>query len=338
MKTTSVVSLPQSIAFHRHPFFRKSVSKPYVISEDIDVLLCDWAKRRNFSIPDHSFFREMRAEFYTSLQECLGYSNGAENIVHAVSVEELKNGMTELIGNISMPIVSVDTVYTPREFPVIEITRMVDRRHWKLGTGSRTSTPIKDQISALPESYRSSPIAICDDVVFGGDSIIDLIVACEEENVTVGALILGISVRSGIDAILNKFPHVRIFSVREYGNVRDEICERDFWIGVPQSGRLVGKRENGIPVPIVPETGVPYLLPFGSPKNVTKWSTLEPIYINRWSHSCLSLSIRLWEEVGRISGREVLCSDIERIPFGFPNSATSFVKYLRGLLHPLSAS
>lgn len=334
MKTTSVVTQLRNVVLRHCSSASERRSKPYVISEDIDVLLGVWAKKTGFTIPDSHFFTEKRSAFYSFLEQCLVCENGA-NPVHSITGHELRDGIRNLVSEFPV-VISVDPIYTPSKFPIVHITRMMDENFHKIGTGSRTHEPICEQLRSLPTQYRVSPVAICDDVVYGGESIIDLIEACEKEGIVVNALVVGISIQEGIDAIYRRFPHVRFYSVVEYDSVLDEICERDFWIGVPHSGRLVGTLKNGVPMPSFPETGIPYVSPFGRPDQVAEWSSLKPDRVPEWSRACLSWSIELWEEVERLSERTVRCSDIERIPIGFKKDNSSFLENLRRSLHKIS--
>lgn len=107
--------------------------------------------------------------------------------------------------------------------------------------------------------------------------------------------------------------------IRRYEEVIDEVCERDFYPGVPFSGRLLVNHEN---------VGVPYLLPFGHPG---KWASIPDRWQVSFSGFCLQQTIRLFEEIERCSDRMVGCSELGRMVATLPRDGTRFVEALRAL-------
>jgi hypothetical protein len=270
---------------------RKS-RKPYVISEDIHILLSEWAKKRGFTIPPAKFFKQLRQEMQEYFEKIFGVGN-----VDMVSASELKNGMLSLIKRSGLPAISMDRVYI-RTTPDIQVTRMVDKNLIDQGIGPRYGTlPIDKQLSMI----REREIALVDDVLFSGKVMVKIIKALEKRGVKVPIVIAGIAVGEGVQRI-QKQTDSQILSVRYYKEVIDEICERDFYPGVPLSGRsLLGKAN----------IGYPYIYPFGK---VCAWASIPEKYAKEFSCFCLYQSIYLWSAIEAVSAKPVRCRDLERLP------------------------
>ncbi len=116
--------------------------------------------------------------------------------------------------------------------------------------------------------------------------------------ISVPVVCAGIGIQDGVSRVLS--PKTKVECAKIYIEVIDEVCERDFYPGVPFSGRsLIG--ESNI--------GLPYIIPFGKPR---KWASIPTYFHKEFSKFCIDQAIILFEEIQRISNKEVCCSDIER--------------------------
>ena len=143
---------------------------------------------------------------------------------------------------------------------------------------------------------------LLDDVIFSG-SVIEYISKLFKEN--------GIDVVGAIAAISSIDGYTMFNNLKEKVNcgylmgkdVIDEICERDFYYGIAQSGmaRLVdGKVYKA-----------PYFMPFGDPVARASVPTDRKEY---FSTMCVNLSLDLWEEIEKLSKREIMNNELpERI-------------------------
>lgn len=318
-------------ANHRMDAFCVVHSKAFVVSEDIDVLLQAWGEKRGFKIPDTRFFESAREEMKKRL---LDFFPDVQFIKKGAIIENIGKRIPK--GDAS--VVSLDKIYTrnARNLFEMEVTRMVGEDLEFLDNASRIAKTIEEQIEDLatliaPENRK---ITLVDDVIFTGENLVSLIKKFRNAGICVSGVISGISVEAGTEKILNEFDDVSIFSVIHYKDIVDEICERDFYVGIPLSGRLVGHRKNGVVVPISPETGVPYLLPFADEQHAVSWSSVPEEHIRDWSRFCLEQSLKLWEEIEILSEKKVFCSDLERNPVSFGNEG-SLVEKIRECLHGL---
>lgn len=294
-----------------------ATSQPYVVSGDIKLLLKRWADKNNVTLPSDNFFTDLREEFNKNMQQIFpGYE--------FVEEEEIMEGLKENIGKSTIPTVSMDGVYYPSSYK-IDITRHVDTEKQPKGLWKRPGSPILfDQFTILRNNLaavHASEVAIVDDVLFEGRQIGRIIPILEQRvHVHVPTVFTAITIGDGEETLRNMGVDVK--SVRTYKSVVDQICERDFYPGVPQSGRTVKNFAND-------DIGAPYLNPFGNPHD---WATIPKEWEKDFSEFCIEQSIRLYEGIEAASGKLVTCSDLERKVIGLPHDETRIVDALRQTL------
>ena len=284
--------------------------KPYVISEDIHILLGKWTEQKGFQLPSMDFFEQLRIEMRKFLENIFGIG-----MVDMIPADELREGMEMILRMLGSPIVSMDRVYVPTE-PDIQVARVVDEKLNDLGTQNRFKTPlIKTQISEVRRKYRK--VVLVDDVLFSGKVMVEIIDLLRAKGVDVPVVVVGIAIGEGLERVRLETSS-EVIAVRSYAEVTDEICERDFYPGVPLCGRLVSN-------PFI-ERGAPYLHPFGKPK---EWASVPHGKTLEFSEFCLRQSVKLWEEIEKASGRPPYCYELERIPIGIEIKAERFVDALK---------
>lgn len=284
----------------------------YVISEDIDTLLKYWCKKQGFYLPESNFFNKLRSEMYTYLERIFGEGN-----VDMISVSELTSSIAELIKKTSLFPVSIDKVYFPTQ-PCLEANRTVDLDLNNNGLAPRFgSASVQSQIEELAKICPPE-IVLIDDVIFSGKGISQIVDLFSKHNIQVKSAISGIAIGDG--STLLKQKGIDVKCVRFYDKVVDEICERDFYPGVPMSGRLVVGRKINI--------GAPYLLPFGKP---AEWASIPVDKEKEFSSFCLQQSIKLWKKIEEDSNRCVLVSDLDRKPFRITNKSICITEALKNI-------
>lgn len=290
------------------------VRKPYVVSEDIHILLAEWAIERGFVMPPDEFFRQLRKEAKQYLSDIFGVDN-----VDIVSAVELKCGITKLIRETELLAVSMDRVYSNSNMK-IQVARTVDESLNDCGVKVRFGTPaIEEQLFNVRE--KCEKIVLVDDILFSGKMIGWLMECLSKIGIDVEEIVVGIAINGGLDTI-SKIASSRVSYVRYYREVIDEICERDFYPGVPLSGRFV----SGTKI----ETGAPYIYPFGRP---CEWASIPKDKAQGFSLFYIQQTIRLWEEIERISNKIVRCCDLERVPVGIPMDSSRFIDHLKKRIH-----
>ena len=134
-------------------------------------------------------------------------------------------------------------------------------------------------------------------------------------HIQVPCVCVGIGIAGGVRKLQALGCAVRC--VRFYEAVIDEVCERDFYPGIPLSGRLVAKSSN---------VGMPYILPFGRPK---EWATIPEEWHRELSRFCLTQTIRLFTEIERHSGKIVASHLLPRQVHSLRNGVMSFTDALQ---------
>ncbi len=282
---------------------------PYIVSEDVALLLGVWAQDRGFRVPSTVFFKEWREEFALFMQRIFPK-------FISVSEQEMKEGLSELIVQTDLPVLSLDGVYVQADL-TLELARQIDGEKRDVGIGHRPGTPsLLHQVRKIRESGVRE-VVLVDDVIFSGSLIERVDHLLDQLGIHVCVVCAGVGIGEGIGRLTSQGYDVRC--VRRFEKVVDEICERDFVPGVPQSGRAILGNDR---------VGVPYLYPFGDPVG---WASIPPEQAEIFSAFCIAHTIVLFEEIERLSGRMVRCCDLARLPIGVPQDKTRFVDALRSL-------
>ncbi|KKU41650.1 MAG: hypothetical protein UX57_C0002G0019 [Candidatus Uhrbacteria bacterium GW2011_GWE2_46_68] len=282
---------------------------PYVISEDVALLLGAWAPTRGFQVPSQIFFEGWREEFVFFMQRMFPD-------VISVSEKEMTQGLSNLLEHIDLPVLSLDGVYVQADLS-LELARQINGEKKEVGIGHRPGTPLLlHQVRKIQESGVRE-VALVDDVIFSGALIERVHHLLDRLGIRVGVVCAGVGMGEGVRRLLSHGYDVRC--VRKFESVIDEVCERDFVPGVPQSGRAILGNDR---------VGAPYLLPFGDPIG---WASIPPEHAKFFSAFCFARAIVLFEEIEHLSGQPVRCCDLSRFPIGLPQDNTRFVDSLRFL-------
>lgn len=99
----------------------------------------------------------------------------------------------------------------------------------------------------------------------------------------------------------------------EYQTILDEICERDFFVGSPYSGRTIIQDDQTM--------GAPYISPLGLP---VEWASIPERSATEFSKFCLTLALKFWSESERLSGVSIPTKSLAKPPLRLPpNSSVS---------------
>lgn len=264
---------------------------PYVVSADIYLLLSKWAELKGFTLPKEEFFISLRKEFSCFMSKI--FSN-----FELISEKEILEHSTNIVLNNSLPIISLDTIYFSGDY-LIELTRSVSQEGLDKGLRHRFgSDTLLRQLNKLKNSSIKE-VGVYDDVIFSGvlaERIIKLLFVL---GINVSKFYAGIGIQEGIDKIKNLFS-IEVDCAYVYSKVVDEVCERDFYLGIPYSGRSLIEEDN---------FGLSYILPFGKPE---AWASIPNEYQEYFSIFCINQTIKLFEEIENSSSKIVYCSDIDR--------------------------
>jgi hypothetical protein len=292
---------------HPHVERHATPAKPYVVSLDIATLLAQWANRSGFKLPAKGMFDELRTALFTDLSHIF-------SAVEFLSETSLRGPLARLVTSTGLPVLSLDEAYYPLGYR-LGMTRAVHADRTKAGNTHRAGMKsVAEQIDELVRQVQGD-VVLVDDVIFTGKHIADeLIPMLSKKGINIKAVVAAVGMQEGITRIGEKVPHVQC--VRTYDAVEDEICERDFFPGVPLSGRTVLGLER---------FGMPYVEPFGDPN---EWACIPTHHVKRFSRSRIADTIRLYEAIERASCRIVRCSDLARPVYGLPTGKERFVDVL----------
>lgn len=285
------------------------MERPYVVSADIQLLLAQWAREKRFVLPTDAFMLELREEFCVFMR----------NIFPAfelVPEAELAEGMNVLVSKSGLMPVCLERAYLWSALH-FDVSRLVRSDGNDCGFGSRPHAPPLLQQFRKLKGLGLKEVVLVDDVVFGGIHIERVVRCLSRFGIRVPLVCAGIGITEGINRINGSRCEVRC--VRTYDAVIDEVCERDFYPGVPFSGRLMIGKGN---------IGVPYILPFGNPG---EWASIPAEWRVPFSAFCIEQTARLFEEIERRSRRIVECAELGRMVAMLPRNGTRFVDALRAL-------
>lgn len=281
--------------------------KSYVISRGLEPLMNEWSIKRGFVIPSVEFFDSMNSRLEKKLKEFFP-------LVEVISFKEIYEGIDSLVKSSGLIPLSLDRVYVKSDMN-LDVTRGTK------GITNRSGTSSLDvQIKQIKENIGSGTIVLVDDVLFSGGTIIDIVKMLQRKDINVQQVIVGIAIGEGLQKV-SKFCQTQSHII--YDDVMDEICEWDFYPGVPHSGRLIDGSKN---------MGAPYCAPFG---NIINWASIPVECADDFSQFLIKESIGLFKEIERLSGKKVLYRDIDRKVNKIPlkKDGSRFVDILKEYLH-----
>ncbi len=279
-------------------------NRPYVVSTDSRGLLKSWARKNQLTLPNDAYFQGMLKDLEATLRQYF-----AE--VEIVPEEFLRQGLNRLIINSPVPVVSLDRAYVnPKQSKLLgflDATRTVDTNLNSTGLGSRgLEITLERQIGQLAAKQSGKTIALADDVIFEGKTMLQLVQKFRNKGVVVDSVLAGIAIKEGKELLEQN--GIRVDSLIVYDQVIDEICERDFVVGCPYSGRSVVNGQGII-------EGAPYLYPFGKP---VEWASIPPEEAVNFSLFALYQSLQLWTKTEQLSRQSIPTQQVGKPVFGLP--------------------
>lgn len=290
----------------------------YLMTEDLEYLMQRWSEDSGFNIPDHQFFVSLQ-------QELTEYLSSIFTDLVFVSLDDLSGKLRKKIELArDTLLVSIDQIYNSTEYH-LESNRIADQVTLEIiGEAQRPGYPsLAEQIILLP---KDKSVVLVDDGCFSGDTLYRIVRLLRKSGITIQAIIVGVLINRQHNRLFQEYPDMCLEAVYEFNEVIDWICERDFYLGVPLSGRTAGFKEFGIIKPCQPEISIPYCLPFGDPVESASIPTEKA---EEFSYFIIQQSVSLWEEVERKSNRSVLTRDIPRLPKGVKRGNQRFVDVLK---------
>ena len=207
-----------------------------------------------------------------------------------------------------IPIVSLDKIYVneDEEYVIfLDCTRLNGSSKLVSRNNSNDFNSVDIQVKKISRKLNVmglNQIILVDDVVFSG-SVLNSVINLFKDN---GIVVLGIRSAICTTSSFKKFNIELPLGLKcKYllgEDVIDQICERDFYFGIPQSGISILEGD------VIYKA--PYFKPFGNP---VERASVPFEYEDDFSRGCLKRSIWLWEEIERLSGKNFCISDLPEV-------------------------
>lgn len=205
-----------------------------------------------------------------------------------------------------IPIVSLDKIYLKIDNKYIiflDCTRLDGSKELVSRNNSNKFDSVELQIKRIASyllANGSKSIILADDVVFSGSVLKKVISIFSKYNIRVIGIRSAISTTSAYQEFNSFLPKKLKCGYLLAEQVTDQICERDFYFGIAQSGISILGKDKTI-------YKAPYFIPYGNP--VERASIPERDKLD-FSKSCLARSMLLWSEIERLSKRKILIEDL----------------------------
>ncbi len=281
----------------------EQIKKGIVFSNDIErILKGNNALNFNYEklglkIPNSTFIKSLRENFALC-------TNRIFDNVTIISEEEMLKRMDRMADRYfgDLPIVSLDKVYSycdEENMMFLDCTRMSGEDELVSRNDVNNKYSVKNQINKISMNLKKKQIILLDDVVFSGNVLKKIIEEFKRNNVEVVGIVSGICTTDSYN-YFNKNLEYGVSSGYLLGeDVIDQICERDFYFGIAQSGISVRKNNEVYKAP--------YFLPFGDP---CKRASIPKEYEESFSRECIDRSIQLWSEIEKNSNKKINISDL----------------------------
>lgn len=145
--------------------------------------------------------------------------------------------------------------------------------------------------------------------------------ALREKGVIVKEVLAGVAVKENLGVITGTGIDVKTsFTI---SNVLDEVCERDFYFGLAQSGQSTLLPNNTV-------VKSPYFSPFGSP---VESASVPEDKADDFSRECIECSVELWDEMQKQTGRTLTSKDLPENIANTPyNEGFEILPYLQSTI------
>ena len=205
-----------------------------------------------------------------------------------------------------IPIVSLDKIYLTidNEYTYfLDCTRLDGSSELVSRNNPLDPFYVDNEIKKLSKiflDYGVKEIVLADDVVYSGKVLSTIIEKFRCNNIYV------VGIRSCVSTFLSyKYFNYNLPLGLKCGcilgnNVVDQICERDFYFGIVQSGISIKDNND-----IVYKS--PYFKPYGNP---VERASIPSDMEFKFSKGCLKRSYLLWDEINTLSNNEFLIGDL----------------------------
>lgn len=285
---------------------RKVIERGIVISEDIQRILQGHNAlgykydEHGILVPNKHVIEDIRKDFKQQMDKIF------ENVV-IVKEDDITESMKKLAKRYSgkFPIISLDEIYLDKNdniYAFLDCTRLQNDDSLISRTLGKNIS-VEKQIENISNALKSTgqrDVIIADDVIFSGNGLVRLCNMFKQNGINVIGVVASFCTISSFV----KFNNDKMFLDCDFlmdKEVIDEICERDFYFGIAQSG-ISRRLDSG---KIVKE---PYFKPYGDPEQRASIPNKDVDY---FSKGCLCRSKELWYQAEKKSKKNIY---VEQLP------------------------
>lgn len=251
-------------------------------------------------IPNERQIEVMRNDFKKDVNRIF---NGDVTIF---SEEEMDGFLYDsLADSWEFPIVSLDQIYFKGEMDstFLDCTRLDGTNEVISRKNPNETASVDNQIKEIAEKTKAKgkdEVILVDDVVFSGNVLKMIIKKLKQAGIEVSGIRASISTDESyryFNQVLRKGLKCGCILGEE---VIDQVCERDFYFGIAQSGIATRNSEGRI-------IKSPYFKPFGNP---VKRASIPKKYEEFFSNGCLMRSMYLWKCIEDNCGRKIYMDEM----------------------------
>lgn len=245
----------------------------------------------NIGIPDHSAIESVRFDFKENV--CRIFNGKVRIISELEMISSMLEAMSDVYGK--YPIITLDKIYVTvdeQNVMFLDCTRLDGSKELVSRNNVNHSRDVDNQIDGISRVLKEEgqrKIILADDVVFSGTVLRTVTKKFLENGIAVMGIRSAISTIESYDFFNSALPLGLKCGYVMGKDVIDQICERDFYFGIAQSGISI-KAQNGVVYK------APYFTPFGNPVERASIPREQEIY---FSDGCIKRSIALWKSLNR---------------------------------------
>lgn len=256
--------------------------------------------------------------------------------VMSIAYRDLHEGIHRLLAEDHRPIVSTDPVYANKRL-MVNVTRACNHaREKQPGLHPRHGNdPLDHQLHRIAEhlcasSDRVVEITLVDDVIFSSNTLCELYDYALNVHLRIARAVCGILIGTSDRAEL-KQRNIHIDAAYTFSGahpepeVVDEICERDFFVFAPMTGRTLADTTQN--------AGFPYIEPFGDARN---WASIAPEKVHEVSRALIELNVDLLTQIEEQLGHAIEFAHLQRIPMGVRHPDVDSSRVADHLIHHLT--
>lgn len=286
----------------------KIINNGIVFSNDIKKILegnnaLDFSYKKSGIIPpSEDFIEQLRLDFRKDVNKI--FDNKALILNEEEMLESMSKSISDVLG--VYPIISLDKIYLcPDNSNIIflDCTRLDGSTNLVSRNNFNDFNDVDNQIKLISNYLKSNKIneiILADDVVFSGSVLKNIINKFKRNDIEVIGIRSCLSMSNPYDMFNQDLPLGLKCGYLMKNEVIDQICERDFYFGIVQSGISIKDKSGSI-------YKAPYFKPFGNP---VERASVPTEYEKYFSEGCIKRSIYLWKEIEKNSNKEFLIKDL----------------------------